>query len=67
MADDIKHSADIMRATSQVLEALAPFNVEDRMKIISGAVIFGGVATMVLGESPEIEELLKKVKPKASG
>lgn len=67
MADDIKRSADIMRATSQVLEVLAPFSVEDRIKIISGAVIFGEIATTMFEDSPEVRELLKKVKPKASG
>jgi hypothetical protein len=67
MSEDLKRAADIMRATSQVLEIMAPFSVEDRIKIFSGAVVFSGVATVIIDESPEVTELMKKVKPKASG
>lgn len=67
MASDIKRSIDIMRATSQALAIMEPFDVEDRIKILSGAVLFGEIAEHVLADSPAVRELMKKVKPKPAG
>lgn len=70
MSEDIKRNMDVMRATAQVLEILLPFNPDDRMKIISGAVIFGNcghVMTAEVREMPDISELLEKVKPRPKG
>lgn len=64
MADDIKRQADMMRATSQVLEIMAPFTPEERLNIIAGAALFGGVGDLIFDTaSPAVKELLKKVKP----
>ncbi len=66
MADDIKSEAAMMRATSQILEILAPFSPEHRVNIIAGAVLFSDVASVIMGRAtPEVQELLKKVKPKS--
>lgn len=67
MADDIKYNVDVMRATAQVLEIMAPFDVEARIKILSGAVLFGEIAEVILADSPAVRELMKKVKPKPAG
>ena len=66
MANDLKSDAAMMRATSQILEILAPFTVENRINIIAGAVVFSGIAdTIMCRATPEVQELLKKVKPKS--
>lgn len=70
MSDDIKRSMDVMRATAQVLEILLPFDPEDRLKVISGAFIFGECGPAMaasIRELPDISELLEKVKPRPKG
>lgn len=64
MADDIKRQADMMRATSDVLAILVPFSPQERLNIIAGAALFGGVRDLLFDTaSPAVKELLKKVKP----
>lgn len=65
MADDIKSQAAMMRATSQILEILAPFPPEERINIIAGVVVFSGIQDLILKDKPEIQELLKKVRPRS--
>jgi hypothetical protein len=67
MTDDIKRNADIMRAASQVLEILAPFNIEDRTTIIVGACMYGGVRAHMVEQLPDVSELMAKVKPRSDG
>ena len=63
MADDIKRSADIMRATAQILEIMQPFSVGDRIKLISGAVVFGGLEEYLMkSASPEVRDLLRRME-----
>lgn len=66
MAEDIKRNADIMRATAQCLEILSPFTSEERIKIVSGLVMFGGVRNHVL-VGADIDALMANVKPRAPG
>ena len=65
MADNTKHSADIMRATATVLEVLLPFGVEDRTTIIVGACMYGGMRDYMIMQTFDVSELLAKVKPKS--
>lgn len=65
MNGDINQNAKVMAATAQVLAVLAPFTVQERIEIIAGSVIFSGISEAIMGRaSPEVQELLKKVKPK---
>lgn len=66
MAEDIKRNADIMRATAQCLEILTPFTLDERLTILSGVAMFGGIREALMG-NVDITALLAKVKPRASG
>jgi hypothetical protein len=68
MSNDHKRDVDILRATANVVEILIAFpDEESRMQIIVGAFVMGIGKAWLVKEVPEINELLKRVKPQAGG
>jgi len=70
VSKDIKRSAEVMRATANILEILMPFDDDSRMSIIMGAITFANIGEVLVGKvksAPDISELLEKVKPKSDG
>ncbi len=67
MVDDMKRSAELLRATAQIMEILLPFSEQERLKLIVSVAAFS-VPLEVLGSGmPDISELLEKVKPQPKG
>jgi hypothetical protein len=70
MSKDIKRSAEVMRATANILEILMPFDDDGRISIIMGAITFANIGEVLVGKArsmPDVSELLEKVKPKSDG
>lgn len=68
--EDVKKNMDMMRATMNVVEILLPFSPVDRLRVISSAVVMGGMKAVLFADvedavskDPALRELIAKIKP----
>lgn len=54
--EDIKKTAEIMRAISNILVILEPFKPEERASVLGGALQASGVDTFLCERDPEMEK-----------
>ncbi len=59
MSDDMKRHADMFRAMAQMVEILAPFNEDDRLKAIIATASFCVSREYLLKSIPAVDELIE--------